>query len=229
MRRHGRGSVHPEIAPGATHGAALVSLRGIGPSGRQKVERAGRGRVAPFGKASERELRGRAGAYASQTRAARKSRQIHARIELVHPTGSVASARSYSLEVARAVVACVFGGSPSVRVGGARVSLNELEGAGDPGAPARGLDPAPPRAAPAAAPGGPGFVDGAESLTAPTHLGASSLSARGRCCAGTSALWRAAGCTRVGGRGGTDRWRGAAARPSPRARERHVGLPPDRR
>src|SRR4029453_11948758 len=83
--------------------------------------------------------------------------------------GSVGDSRL--LEVARAVVACVRGRSPSVRAGGAPLSVAGVEGVGDPGAAARPLDLAPPAAASAAARRGPAVAGGATSRSSPARAG----------------------------------------------------------
>jgi transposase len=83
--------------------------------------------------------------------------------------GSVGDSRL--LEVARAVVACVRGRSPSVRAGGAPLSVAGVEGVGDPGAAGRTLDLAPPAAASAAARRGPAVAGGANSRSPSARVG----------------------------------------------------------
>jgi putative transposase len=72
------------------------------------------------------------------------------------------------LEVAFALVACLLGRSASVRAGGARLSVAEVEGVGDLGFAARTVDLAPPDAAAAPATGGPAVAYGAEPFIAGT-------------------------------------------------------------
>ncbi len=114
--------------------------------------------------------------------------------------GSVGDSRP--LEVTRAVVACVRGRSPSVRAGGAPLSVARVEGPGDPRAAARTLDLAPPDAATAAARRGPAIAHGAKSRSPSTRVdGLLGQSAHAAALA-PAGWWRAAGRTPIGGQGG---------------------------
>ena len=76
------------------------------------------------------------------------------------------------------MVACVLGRSPSVRADGALLPVAGVEGAGDPGAAARALDPAPAAAAAAAPRRGSAVLGGVESRAAARAWSAFSVSPR---------------------------------------------------
>jgi hypothetical protein len=131
------------------------------------------------------------------------------------------------VEVARVVVACVLGRSPSVRVDDALLPVAEVERARDPRVAARALDPASARAAAAAARAGQAVLGCVESGAAASglvgFLGQSANAASLAPAAGGAPLGIPASPARTS----TCRSRRRGSRRPPRAGEPGLGLPAD--
>ena len=125
------------------------------------------------------------------------------------------------------MVACVLGRSPSVRADRRLLPVVAVEGAGDPRATARALDPAPARAAAAAARDGPAVLGCAESGAAASglvgFLGQSANAASLAPAAGGAPLDMPASPVGTS----TCRSRSRGSRRPPRAGEPGLGLPAD--